>query len=80
MASDNRISLQVTPAQKAAIDDAIAALKTSMAGLLINLTPEEKSLKGALYFWPKIECPLIASCPLRVSQNTYSPDGLRRYR
>jgi hypothetical protein len=42
MASDNRISLQITPAQKAAIDDAIAALKTAMAGLLINLTPEEK--------------------------------------
>ena len=42
MASDNRISLQITPAQKTAIDDAIAALKAALNGLLINLTPEEK--------------------------------------
>ncbi len=42
MASDNRISLQITPAQKTAIDAAIAALKTAMDGLLINLTPEER--------------------------------------
>lgn len=42
MASDNRISLQITPAQQTAITAAVGALKTAIAGLLINLTPEEK--------------------------------------
>ena len=42
MASDNRISLALTAAQKTAITDAINALKAAFNGLLINLTPEEK--------------------------------------
>ncbi len=42
MASDNRISLQLTAAQKAAIVSAVAALKAALDGFLINLTPEER--------------------------------------
>lgn len=42
MANDNRISLELTPAQKTAIEDAVAALKTAVAGLLINLTVDER--------------------------------------
>ena len=42
MASDNRISLEITAAQKTAIVDAVMALKTALQGMLINLTPEEK--------------------------------------
>ena len=42
MASDNMISLQITPAQQTAITAAAGALKTAMAGLLINMTPEER--------------------------------------
>ena len=42
MAIDNRISLTITPAQKTAITDAVTALKTALAGLTINLTPEER--------------------------------------
>jgi len=42
MASDNRISLEITAAQKAAIETAISGLKTALDGMLINLTPEEK--------------------------------------
>jgi hypothetical protein len=42
MASDNRISLEITAAQKAAIETAIGGLKTALDGMLINLTPEEK--------------------------------------
>jgi hypothetical protein len=42
MASDNRISQEVTAAQKAAIVSAVSALKTALNGVLINLTPDEK--------------------------------------
>jgi hypothetical protein len=42
MASDNRISLEITPDQKTAIVNAVTALKTALNGLLINLTAEEK--------------------------------------
>ncbi|HLO99181.1 MAG TPA: hypothetical protein VK171_11350, partial [Fimbriimonas sp.] len=42
MASDNRISLEITPAQKAALVSAVGALKTALDGILINLTADEK--------------------------------------
>jgi hypothetical protein len=40
MASDNRISIDITPAQKTAIEDAAAALKAALQGIIINLTKE----------------------------------------
>lgn len=42
MASDNRISITITPTKKAAILAAVAALKTELAGIIINLTAEER--------------------------------------
>ena len=42
MASDNRISITLTPAKKAAIAAAIAALKAELADVTINLTAEER--------------------------------------
>jgi hypothetical protein len=42
MASDNRISLELTTEQKASILSAVSALKAALDGLLTNLTPEEK--------------------------------------
>lgn len=42
MASDNRISIEITPAQKTIIVDAVAALKTALDGIIINLTKEER--------------------------------------
>lgn len=42
MASDNRISVELTAAQKAAIVDAVAALKAALQGITINLTKEER--------------------------------------
>jgi hypothetical protein len=42
MASDNRISAQLTPAQRTTMIDAVAALKAVLAEVTINLTPEEK--------------------------------------
>lgn len=42
MASDNRISLELTTAQKTAIVDATAALKAALQGITINLTAEER--------------------------------------
>lgn len=42
MASDNRISLEITAAQKTAIVDAVMALKTALNGITINLTADEK--------------------------------------
>jgi len=42
MASDNRISLDITAAQKTAIVDAVAALKAALNGIIINLTKEER--------------------------------------
>ena len=42
MASDNRISIEITPAKKTAIEAAIAALKAELAGITINLTKEER--------------------------------------
>lgn len=42
MASDNRISLDITAAQKTAIVDAVAALKAALQGITINLTKEER--------------------------------------
>lgn len=42
MASDNRISLEITAAQKTAIVDAVTALKAALQGIIINLTKEER--------------------------------------
>ncbi|MEQ1862466.1 MAG: hypothetical protein ABMA13_21315 [Chthoniobacteraceae bacterium] len=42
MASDNRISIEITPTQKTAIVDAVAALKAALQGITINLTADEK--------------------------------------
>ena len=42
MASDNRISLEITAAQKTAIVDAVMALKAALNGITINLTKEER--------------------------------------
>jgi hypothetical protein len=42
MANDNRVSIDITPAQLTAINGAVTALKTAFAGLLVNLTPEER--------------------------------------
>jgi hypothetical protein len=42
MASDNRISLEITAAQKTAIVDAVMALKAALQGITINLTKEER--------------------------------------
>lgn len=42
MASDNRISLEISAAQKAAIVSAVTALKTALQGIVINLTKEER--------------------------------------
>lgn len=42
MAIDNRISVELTAAQKAAIVDAITALKTALEPFLINLTVQER--------------------------------------
>ena len=42
MASDNRISLDITAAQKTAIVNAVTALKTALQGITINLTADER--------------------------------------
>lgn len=42
MASDNRISVEITAEQKTAIVDAVAALKTALTGVTINLTKDER--------------------------------------
>ena len=42
MASANRISLEITAAQKTAIVDAVTALKAALQGIIINLTKEER--------------------------------------
>ena len=42
MASDNRISLEITAAQKAAIVAAVGALKTALQGIITNLTADER--------------------------------------
>lgn len=42
MASDNRISIELTAAQKTAITDAVTALKEALEGIIINLTKEER--------------------------------------
>jgi hypothetical protein len=42
MASDNRISIEITPEKKASIIAAIEALKEELAGITINLTQEER--------------------------------------
>ena len=42
MASDNRISLTLTPTKKAAILAAVAALKAELVGVTINLTVDER--------------------------------------
>lgn len=42
MASDNRISMEITAAQKAAFVSAIAALKAALDGILINLNKDER--------------------------------------
>ena len=43
MAIDNRISVEITVAQKQAIVDAVTALKAALQPFLINLTVEERS-------------------------------------
>lgn len=42
MANDNRISLELTPAQKTAITTAVADLKTALDGILTNLNVDER--------------------------------------
>lgn len=42
MASDNRISTEITAAQLTAITDAIDALKDTLEGITINLTVDER--------------------------------------
>jgi hypothetical protein len=42
MASDNRISIDITADQKAAIVSAVGALKTALQGITINLTKDER--------------------------------------
>lgn len=42
MANDNRISVEISPAKKAAIEAAVSALKTELAGITINLTMQER--------------------------------------
>ncbi len=42
MASDNRISIDITAAQKAAIVSAVGALKAAVAGVIINLNKDER--------------------------------------
>jgi hypothetical protein len=42
MASDNRISEEITAAQKAAIVSAVSALKTALQGIIINLNVDER--------------------------------------
>ena len=42
MASDNRISIEITAAQKTAIVNAVTALKTALTGIIINLTKDER--------------------------------------
>jgi len=42
MGSDNRISRSLTPAEEAAIVDAVTALKTALEGITINLTADER--------------------------------------
>ena len=42
MASDNRISTEITAQKKAAIIAAVQALKTELQGITINLTAEER--------------------------------------
>jgi hypothetical protein len=42
MASDNRISLEIRAAQKAAVLGAIGALKTALQGIIINLHGDER--------------------------------------
>lgn len=43
MATDNRISIAVDDAQITAVNDAITALKTALAGLTTNLSESEKA-------------------------------------
>jgi len=42
MASDNRISIEITPAKKAAIEAAVLALKTELAGVTVSLSADER--------------------------------------
>ena len=42
MASDNRISVEITAAQKTTVVDAVTALKAALQGITINLTKEER--------------------------------------
>ena len=42
MALDNLISVAFTPAELAAIDGALTTIETTLAGKVINLTPEER--------------------------------------
>jgi hypothetical protein len=42
MASDNRISLTITAAQKTAIVNAVTALKTALDGIITNLNVDER--------------------------------------
>lgn len=42
MASDNRISLTITAAQKTAIVNAVTALKTALDGIITNLSVDER--------------------------------------
>ncbi|MES2707479.1 MAG: hypothetical protein V4726_12855 [Verrucomicrobiota bacterium] len=43
MASDNRISLEISPEKKAAIEAAIAALKDELKGITFSLSEDERT-------------------------------------
>jgi len=48
MALENLISLALTPAELTAIDNAITIIETTLAGKVVNLTPEERSQYGRI--------------------------------
>ena len=70
MASDNRISVEISAAQKTAIVDAVTALKTALQGITINLT-KFKTWEGtngaAVFEGPKVEA--IAWAVLQLKFN-----------
>lgn len=48
MAQDNLISISFTAAELTAIDNALATIRTTLAGKVINLTPEERKHYGKI--------------------------------
>ncbi|MBK5283858.1 MAG: hypothetical protein JJE25_00510 [Bacteroidia bacterium] len=48
MALENLISIAFTPAELAAIDGALTVIETTIAGKVVNLTPEERQQYGRI--------------------------------